>query len=114
MDIVILSGFTFAAWLLHVGFATLYSKLILNTKSLLFRAIHMLEISTVMALTIAAYQAFQDAALSTLAVMIIILTTLAIVDGIVFSTLKQLRERFDIYHFTAAYSAIILVVILLY
>jgi hypothetical protein len=114
MDIIILISFTLAAWLLHAGLASIYNRFMPITKSLKFRTVHVLEIGIVMASMLAAYRTFQDATLSTATTILTVLITLAIVDGIAFTILKQLRERFDIYHFIAAYSAIILATILAY
>lgn len=110
---LVLAGATVVAWLVHGGLVSLYIDKFANTKALGFRLFHVLEISIVVCLMLFIYLKSVNPAPSTASTAIIILGVLIVVDFILLLAMPSIRQKFDAWHFAAAYTVILSAIFLI-
>jgi hypothetical protein len=108
MNILTLIIYTLLAWLVHVGLYSVYSRWFSSTKSVLFRLAHSLEVG----ITVAVMLSFYSQNISMPTILATILGTLLVVDGVLYASIKNIRQKFDALHFIAAYTVVALTVII--
>lgn len=104
--IIIASATTLVAWIVHVGVASIYQARIGETKSLLFRSVHGLEIGFIA--MVAFFILFKYLPKLELPLALITgLVTLAVVDLIFFAVFPKIWANFDMFHIAVAYFAFV-------
>lgn len=107
MDILFLIFGTILAWLVHLLIASRYVGLFSSAKSLKFRITHAAEVAAVVAVLLIFYERP-----GVLATVLTILLTLVVLDIILFSAYKSVRQKFSWTHVLTAYTVITIVILL--
>lgn len=96
--------YTIVAWLIHFLIISIYLPEFDGTQSFYFRLIHATEVFAVMQIAFLAF--FKNNSSSIYFVIFVSLSTLIVIDIVVFSIFESLSTKFDLFHFVAAYSSI--------
>lgn len=103
----LVSLYTLVMWGLHATLLSVYQRYIPHTKTLPFRFVHVFEIALLTSVVFWLYFSHQKG-LSLVAVIGTCLATLALLDYFAFRLLASLRGQFDAWHFVAAYTAVVI------
>lgn len=105
---------TVTACAIHASLLAYYKKFFVTTKTWKFRIFHSIEIGLVVLWMLFIYGQFAPPTLSNWQIILVVLGTLAVIDGLLFVFFKKVRQLFDIYHFVAIYGVTALTVFLYY
>lgn len=109
-----LIAYTLLAWLIHGALVSFYGKFFDSTSSIAFRATHALEIFLTVVVAIIIYRATVNLPVSAIAAILTVLAVMVVLDGASLAIFESLRQKFDAWHFLAAYATAIVAIIAAY
>lgn len=101
---LLISLTTLIAWLAHVLLVGIYRNWIDDTKSMVFRSVHGIEIFAVALIAFLVFLNFAPKA-GLVSCLVIALATLVLIDLIFFAIYPKAWSVFDLWHVVVAYSA---------